>query len=754
MKKVTIDSIEKRYAEQAYNYVQKDIRPASPYSIGVPIYNLFYTKNGRYRSNSEIDNPIATPPAILDSTLVEISRTQIQKFLKSKGYFNATVTSDIEVKDKKAKIKFKANPGQAFHINQFSYSIEDSTIKKIYASNKLNFTHLHDGMQYDGDSLTNEREQIYQLAKQNGYFDFIRQYVTYDVDTNAGNSKANIKLIVDNPRDSNQHSQFFIGTTDILVAPNSNGFPDTLVLNQRMRNGIRYTDFSKRFRRNPIVRYDFLKEGELYDIGKENLTYDRLYELNIFKNVKIEYNKSSDSSNKVNPIIYLIPQKRMSNRIEGEVPFNSGIVGFNLSNTYTNNNIFRGAERFEFQIKGGLQSRRGTGIPLFSDIYQRDFSVGMNLAVPRLLVPFFKIPILGKYGVPHTTFSTSYLFALQTDFFTRRVILNSITYDWAETKSKFHSVTPLNFEYRFGGLLIDTLKPENRILLEAQKYYIKLLDRRDLTLGVKYTYALNSDKLLQNKTFVYFRGNIDLAGNLLSAITALGGNSGKDASFLGLPYNQYVRPEIDVRWYKNLGSEQLFVARLNAGIGYAYGNSTSIPFEKLFFAGGSNGIRAWQARTVGPGNYNRDVLTENVRKTSYGIDQLGQMHMEANFEYRYNISNKFLAAKLKGAAFLDMGNVWNISAGNQYPETYFKWNKLAQQIAIGTGLGFRYDVDYFVFRLDVGLKLKDPQFQGSDQWVISKFFKGGKEFKSQYLTTHSPDRYRFVQYNFGIGMPF
>lgn len=756
VKKVTIDSIDTKFEEQAYNYVQKDLRPASAFSINVPLYNLFNTKDGRYKT-SDI-KPFGTPPAILDSTLVEISRSQIQKFLKGKGYFKAQVTSDIQVKNKKAEIKFKANPGPAFSINKLSDSISNQNIKRIYDANKPGVTHLHEGMQYDEDSLSYEREQIHRIMKENGYFYFLRPYVNFDVDTALNNSKANLKLNVTNPANGD-HKQYNIGYTHLLIAPSPDGFPDSVryKLSKDTVNGIIFTDFSKRYRRNPIVRYDFLKQGDLYDIRNENLTYDRLYELNIFKNVKIDYFNRDSTSNKINTVIQLIPQKVMSNRIEGEVPFNGGTVGFNLSNTYTNNNFFRGAERFELQVKGGLQSRIGDGAKPFKDIYQRDFSISASITVPRLLIPFYK-PNLGKNGMPHTTFATSYIYALQQDISVRRIFINSITYDWFETKSKLHSLTPLNFEYRFGSLNYSNIADS---LLRNNLYYITLLDRKDFTLGLKYTYTLNADKLNQLRSFTYLRGNMDMAGNMLQLVSKISGSkhdpvNGDYAKILGLPFNQYLRPELDLRWYKHLGGDRQFIARLNTGVGYAYGNSVGrgIPFEKLFFAGGSNGVRAWQARTIGPGNYNREILSnDEQRKALFGLDQLGEMRIESNFEYRYTLLKKFFGATLKGAAFVDAGNVWNLTNADG-EEKMFKLSKLAQQLAIGTGVGFRYDVQYFVFRFDIGLKLKDPQFSGPDQWVIGKFLSGAKDFKSSYNATHGPDKYRFFQYNFGIGMPF
>jgi len=753
VKKVKIDSIPARYNEEALNYIQKDIRPASRLGINVGLYNIFY---GLFKTKS-----VGKPAPLLDSTLVEISRSQIEKFLRSKGYFMAKVKSDIRIKKQRAQVEFKANTGPAFYIAKVDYTIPDSSIRQIYMSKKGLISHLHEGMQYDDDSLAFEREQIYQVMKENGYYDFSRPYVRFTVDSALQSSRTNVMLYIDDPADKAKHVQYVIGESNILIAPNTEGFPDSVKLNPRIFRGIRYTDLSKRFRRNPVVRYDFLRQGETYDISKENLTYDRLYELNVFKNVKVEYIKSKDSANRLEPIIQLTPQKRMSNRIEGEIPFNAGTVGFTLSNTYTNNNIFRGAERFEFQVKGGLQSRIGQGGSPFTDIYQRDFSLSANLAVPRLMVPF-DIPMMGKNGMPSTIFSTSYVYSLQKDAFVRRVFLNSITYQWVETKSKLHSFTPLNFEYRVGSLLIDTTTENGQNTIRDNSYNIRLLDRKDITLGMKYAYTLNANKLLlPGKSFVYFRGNVDIAGNAIGAISKLSGNkndpaAGDYAKILGLPFNQYVRPEVDIRWYKSLGLDRQFIARINGGVGYAYGNSTAIPFEKLFFAGGAGGVRAWQARTLGPGNYNRGdrVPTEEARRTLYGIDQLGQMHIEANLEYRYRLIDNFFGAKLNGAIFLDAGNVWNISPGNSQPETYFDFKNLGNQLGVGTGMGFRYDLQYFVFRFDVGLKLRDPQFDPADQWVIKKLFSGTKEFKETYDARNSPDSYHFVQYNFGIGLPF
>lgn len=753
VKKVKIDSIPKVFEEEAANYIQKDIRPTSGLGINVLIYNIFNTKDGKYKTSNI--KPLGTPPPILDSTLVEISRNQIEKYLISKGYFNAKVTSAIKVKNQRAAVSFTADTGSAFAVNKITYEIPDPKIKALYLSSKAAFTRLKEGKRYDDDSLGYEREEIYQLMKQQGYFHFSRPYVKFSVDSNLNMNKANVTLIIDDPSDQSRHEQYKVGETNIIIAPDADGFPDSIQMNQRIYKNVRFTDLSGRFRRYPITRYNFLSPGEQYDIRNENITYDRLYELNVFKNVKIDYNKAKDSSNTVNPVIQLIPQKIMSNRIEGEIPFNAGTVGFTLSNTYTNNNLFRGAEKFEFQIKGGLQSRLGQG-SIFKDIYQRDFSVSTTLTVPRLMLPFIDARPGRRGGMPHTIFSASYVYGLQTNAFKRKVILTSFAYEFRETKSKIHTVTPLNFEYRFGDVLLDSAALDSA--LNENLYNLALLTRKSVTFGIKYAFSLNAEKLLTTGNFLYFRGNLDLAGNMLQGVSKLIGNKVDPetgyASIFGVQFNQYVRPEFDFRWYRGLGGDKQFVARINAGIAYAYGNSREVPFEKLFYGGGSSGVRAWQARTLGPGNYNRgeSIPDEQQRRTFYGLDQTGELHIETNFEYRYKLLNKFFGAKLKGAVFLDAGNIWNVSNGSS--ESRFDFKSLGKQIAIGAGTGFRYDVQYFVFRFDVGLKIKDPQFDGADQWVIKKFLTGGKDFRDAYNEANTPDKYRFVQYNFGIGMPF
>ena len=756
VKKVKIDSVDKEFSEKALTFIQNDIRPNS--RLYLALYNTFNTKKGKYRTDRV--KAIGQAPHLLDSSLVEISRIQIEKFLASKGYFKATVKSEIKVANKKAEISFTANQGPQFKIRNINYEIADSAISALYMSNRGKFSRMKPGNRYDSDSLAFEREQIYKLMKQNGYYDYVRQFVRFDVDSNTYSSQADIIMFLANPKDKPAHQVYTIDNSFISIRK-SNGLTDSLPKDTVVVDTqYKFVDHSRKFDPRPISGYIYLKKGDIYNVDQEDLTYDRLYDLNVFRNVKIDFVKASDSTNRLRPLYDITPLKTMSNRIEGEYTFNSGRNGFNIGNTYTNRNLFGGAELLEVKARYGILFDATAQGNLLDKIFSRDLQLGVNLVIPKLLVPF-NIPSIGKNGIPHTTISSSLQLFDQREAFTSRVFINSLIYDWVETKYKLHSLTPINIEFRKGKLdevFRDTL------LKRGYGLYVQTNNRQFFNLGSQYLYTYNTVRLSTFSNFLFFRGAIDAAGNtlgLLNNIVKFKRDNDGFRTIFGLPYQQYVKTELDIRFYRSLGGEKQFIARLNPGIGIPYGNSRQLTFEKNFFAGGSSGVRAWQARTLGPGNYNRASLgtggkADTLRTNLRNLDQLGEYKLEGNLEYRFKIAENLFNAKVKGASFVDFGNVWRkptTSAAIENPGGEFKFSKFLGQLAVGAGAGLRFDLNYFVFRLDAGVKIKDPQFKGSEQFVIKYLFKKD-EFKKNYKASNFPDVYRFVQYNFGIGMPF
>lgn len=753
VKEIRIDSVDKEFAETALTFVQNDIRPNS--RLNLALYNTFNTKNGKYRTDRV--KSIGEAPHLLDSSLVEISRIQIEKFLATKGYFKAEVKDDIIVKNKRATVVFTADQGPLFTIRNINFEIADTAVSKLYLANRDKFTRLKEGNRFDSDSLAFEREAIFTLMKQHGYFDYVRQYVRFDVDSNLYSSQADLRMFLANPNDKPSHQVYTIDNS-LITIKNSDDMIDSLVKDTiTIDSQFRFVDHSHKFIPKTLSRYLYLRKGDIYNIDNEELTYDRFYDLNVFRNIKIEFAKAEDSTARLRPRYDISPLKRMSNRIEGEYTFNSGRNGFNIGNTYTNRNLFGGAELLEVKAKYGILFDAAAKGNVLDRIFSRDLQLGVNLALPKLLVPF-NIPIIGKNGIPHTTISSSLQLFDQRAAFTSRVFINSITYDWVETKYKLHTLTPFNIEFRRGRL-----NPAFRDSLKNMGYelYVRTNDRQFFSLGSQYAYTLNSLRLNTYGNFVYFRGTLDAAGNTLGLVDKIAHFKRDDADFktiLGLPYQQYVKTELDFRFYRSLGGERQFIIRVNPGVGIPYGNSEQLTFEKNFYAGGSSGVRAWQARTLGPGNYNRSSLgtggkADTLRANLRNLDQLGEIKFETNLEYRFKIANNIMNAKVKGATFVDFGNVWRKDATVENPGGEFRFDKFLGQLAIGAGAGLRFDLNYFVFRLDAGVKVRDPQFQGSDQYVIRHLFNK-KEFKEKYRVTNAPDEYRFVQYNFGIGMPF
>ncbi|MBK0378359.1 translocation and assembly module lipoprotein TamL [Mucilaginibacter segetis] len=757
VRKITIKGIDDQFSEAAINYVDKEQQPNN--WLNLQFYYLFSKKGKRN---------IGEAPAILDSGLVEFSRLQMQKYLQSKGYLKAKVEDSIRIKKQKAELIFTATEGPMFRIRNFKDSIADKKVEALYKKTRPDFTHIHVGGRFDTDSLAYDRDEFYQVMKRNGYYDFYRQYINYEPDSSFNNSIVDVAMIIDNPAGKSAHPVYTINNTLVTISKSNGrttGKADTLKVDSQFR----FVDYSGRFKPHTVTDYIFLKKGDLYDVDKQTLTTSRLSQLNVFRNVpNPTYEKLSDSTNRLNSKIDIVPLKQMSDRVEAEFLFNSKSFGYNLGNTFTNRNIFKQAAILQLKLNWSLlfDNGRASGT---KGVQNQDFKAGVSLIYPRIVSPF-NFPFLGKFGVPHTTFATNFQLYYQKDLVERRSFINSVTYDFFETGRKQHSITPLNIEFSSG-----TIDPDaRRALLDSGRYsYVYLIGRTTFTAGSQYTFQYNTIELNSYKNFVYFRGTVDVGGNTLNLLSKAF-NTPRDSlgqrTIFGYPFSQYVKTEVDYRLYRTLGGERQFIFRLNPGIGVPYGNSDQLIFEKNFYAGGANDIRAWLPRTLGPGQFNRATAygndMETRRRLKY-LDQFGEIKIVANAEYRYKLADNFFGSKLKGAFFADAGNVWRLNKQAENPNGEFRFNNLLQSTAIGVGFGLRFDLSFFIFRLDAAFKFKDPQFYGSDQWVLvnhfDELFKTG-DFKRAYLRANSTgvdkdgnilgDSYNFMQLNFGIGLPF
>lgn len=748
--KITIKGIDKEFAEAAINYVDKEQQPNN--WLNLQLYYKFGRKGKR---------DIGEPPNIVDTALVEFSRLQIQKFLRNKGYLKATVTDSIKVKNKKAELIFYASEGPMFKFRNFTDSIADKKVRALFHQYRGVNLHIKPGQRYDTDSLSAERDEVYLLMKRNGYYDFLRQYVTFDSDTTYGSGVTDVKMILINPPGRASHAVYRINNTTITVSNSAGritGKADTLKVDSQFK----FVDYTHKFEPRIITIYDFQKKGDLYNIDKQTLTTSRLAELNVFRNVpNPTYEKLPDSTNRLNTHIDMVPLKQMSDRVEGEFLFNGGRYGFDVGNTFTDRNIFKTATILQLKLDYSTLFDNGRNSTISGAVENQEFKIGATVSYPQILTPF-DLPILGKYGVPHTIFSSNYSLFFQKGLVERESFDNAISYEFAETSDKIHTVTPINIEFSKG--IID---PTARKRLTDSGYYsyVYLIGRTIFTSGSQYTYQLNANRLNSYKNFIYFRGSLDVGGNTLALLSNIF-NTPRDSSgyrtFFGYTFAQYTKAEVDVRFYKSLGGDRQFILRFNPGLGVPYGNSSQLIFEKNFYTGGANDIRAWLPRTLGPGRFNRaeygvGASADTLRNQLKYLDQYGEVKFVMNAEYRYKLVDNFFGSALKGAVFMDAGNVWRLHKQQpQFPNEEIRLDNIWPSTAIGIGTGFRFDLGFFVFRLDAALKFKDPQFSGSDQWVLidhfNELFHAGP-FKTAYLNANG-ESYNFLQLNFGVGMPF
>jgi len=536
--------------EQSSSYISNEIRPNS--ALNLTIYNMFNTKNGRYK-NDNIRN-VGEVPHLLDSSLVELSGNQIERFLHTKGYFNAKVTPVVHTRKKRAKIDFVADLGEPYFLNQIEYAIQDSAIKEIYFNDVYPNSSIVKEKQYDSKKLVDEREKLYLAAKNKGYYNFLRQYIRVGVDTNLVGNRANLSFSVANPEDG-PHQVYKINN----VSLNIHAYDNSSVSKNARRDSMRKIDFhdnTGNFRLKPIARYMFLRPGQLYSQQNENLSYDRLYEMNGFRNVKINY--TPVDSNLLDVTYDLTPRALMSNQVEGEFTLSSGMSGFNVGNTFSHRNVFGGAEVVEVKLRYGVLFDPRLPGGLSKKIFNNDFQVGVNLIVPRLLAPF-GIQSSARYGLPRTTFSSSLQLFNQDKTYSNRYILNTLNYTWWQTPNLQHSYTPLVVEYRQGAF--DEAFKQS-LIDEGYILYVQSNNRAYFGLGSQYAITWNAPKLQKLESFSFIRGTLDLSGNtlgLLSNIFHFKSNADHQKTLLGVPYLQYVKGEVDYRLYKYLGGNRQFV---------------------------------------------------------------------------------------------------------------------------------------------------------------------------------------------------
>ncbi|MAY82805.1 MAG: hypothetical protein CMP59_01595 [Flavobacteriales bacterium] len=698
------------------------------FKVYLGVYNLYY-----HKEDSKIKEKIGEPPVVFDSTLHKESAKRMETYLNNRGYYDNEVDFEAKITKKNAIAKYKVDKGERYSIESLDYIIPNERMRELYFADS-NKAVLAVGKPFDLERLKEERSRIEKIMKNKGYYEFSREFVVFQADTFMNRKSSRLKLNIKNKQEElgasdslieSPHEIFSISKVYVRMDFDERGMVNVPIDTTEV-DGLIFTESGEpQFRYEVVARSIFIRPGQLYELKRQEDSYRNLTSLGVFSYVSIKYEQDYS---KAGPylVVYidLNPRKQKAYTILTEGTNNGGNLGINADLTFLNRNTFRGAELLNVTLSGGIEAQQlltnqgderiaGEVLP-FNTL---EFGPEVSLRVPRFLLPI-DMDKFSPRGSPSTTFGISYNFQRRPDF-RRNVTKTYISYSWNETPAKTHIITPFDLSY----INLDPSPEFEELLEDVNDPFLRNSYTDNLILAFRYSYILNTqlDDKFGNHDF-FFRGNIEPAGNLLSLVTNennLEKNDEGAALIAGTPYAQYVRGDFDFRYYRKFFYNTV-VYRFAAGLGIPYGNSSALPFEKSFFAGGANGIRAWLARDLGPGTLN-DSIQSNV-------DQIGNLSLEANVELRFPITDIF-----EGAAFVDMGNIWNYKQDNSREETQFKLGTAWDGTAIGLGAGLRLNFTFFILRFDFAAPFKDP---GKNNPNLLKLY------------------WNETNLNFGIGYPF
>jgi hypothetical protein len=577
------------------------------------------------------------------------------------------------------------------------------------------------GKPYDVDLLQVERSRFERFVRDHGFYGFSGDHIFFRVDSTVGNRQVDIYYGVKKFMKIDEYSKVSLVQHPIYKVKNIYIYPE-FIPKDALEGGESYlksldTTFYKGYyfvssEKTERVKYDlilqslYLKPGATYNFTNTEQSQSHLLTLKVYRLVNIYYNEQGfkedlqSSVQELNCNIQLTPLSQQSYKVELEGTNSAGNIGGAVNLIYQHKNVFHGAQLFNMKLKGAIEALAQENTDLKKS---QEYGLEASLRFPEFLLPFIKKEEFIKKYNPSTILLAAINYQ-NLPFYERFMSNATFGYTWKAGSYKEHQVYPLQFNI-VNLLKIDSAYQE-RINSSS---YLAYSYQDVMILGGRYSYIFNNQKINKSKDYWFMRFNAETSGNLLALFKRVSdAPKAEDGTyeFLRQPFAQYIRTDLDVRYNYRFNDAGSIVYRGFFGIGIPYGNSKAIPFEKQYFSGGSNGIRAWQVRTLGPGSY---APQDSV---SF-LNQTADIKLEANAEYRFK-----LFWILEGALFLDAGNIWTYKDDPSRPGAQFKLNKFYKDLAVGTGTGLRFDFQFVIGRVDFGMKLRDPSLEGRSKWII------------------------------------
>ena len=684
---------------------------------------------------------IGDQPKIFSSSLAEESRRQIQRAVQNMGYMGAKVElkEQKDPKKKRKDISYVISSGNPYMISSMAYDIEDFRIRDIVLNDSAHFT-LKAGMRFDVNALEAERGRITQLLANQGYFRFNKDYITFQADTILNTYQVDLTMKIESYKQNKDskpglHRQYYIRDVNYLLDTETNDLSQEALskLDSVHVNDIQiYYNHGGRYLRPKVVfSSNRIQTGKLYSAADVQKTYSSLSRFNVLKysNIRFREELRGDSAY-LDAFAILSRNKNQSLAFEIEGTNSAGDLGAAASVAYTHRNLFKGSETFTMKVRGAYEAI--TGLEGYANSNYTEYGVETSLNFPRFLCPFLSSDFTRKVRATSEV-GVKYNWQIRPEF-ERTLAAASWSYRWNTRPGTSHRFDLLDINYIYMPYrssqfkeYLDYMDDINPLLRYSYE------DLFIIRLGYTYTYnsaGVSSTMQTAKRSSYSVRFNIEESGNLIYGLSKVihkhPRHDSESYQIGNISFAQYLKTDFDFSKNFVIDDRNAVVFHVGLGVAIPYGNSKSLPFEKLYFSGGANSVRGWSVRSLGPGGY------KGIENSLDYVNHTGNLKLDMNLEYRTH-----LFWKLKGAAFVDAGNVWTLKKRDSQPTGQFKFDRFYKQIAVSYGLGIRLDLDFLILRFDGGMKAINPMETGKKQYPIIK-----------------PNLSRDFAFHFAVGYPF
>lgn len=672
--------------------------------VGLWVYN-YWKHEEQKKVGNWFHNVLSAPPVLISDINPELRAQKIENDLFDKGFFQARAWSIVDTSDrnpKKAMVEYFVEVGPSYRYNDIRIDSLIVSLDTMVNMGDFN-ARIRKGAQFNIEELADARSEISRQYQNLGYYYFNQDFIELEADTSLEGNELNLLV---SPREDLPVEFLMKYRIDSISVYLSRSSDSVTNLDVAVRHGdIEFYTGGNYLKPEVIRDAIYFQSGDRYSYEAYQNTLKRLNKLGVFSFVRIGYQRSDvDSlSNFLNVRIDLIMADQISLNFETDVVTkSSGFLGPQARIGVSHNNVFKAAERIQLDLKGGIEWQWGPRKESQLGTYSYDFGVNSALTFPKLVLP-------GKYGRSRnlanqqTALQLNFEILNRVEYYSMFSTMSSYKYSWGKKEALRHSFTPL---YLNSVSLLETTPAFDSVIDE--NIYIRKSFEEQFIFGARYDF--NYDNTFRKQPHnIYFQAGVSSSGNLLDLIQGVFKNpSDRPYEILNTVYSQHLKFTTDFRYYRN-GFSNTLAMRLYAGVGLPYLNSSVLPYVEQFFSGGAYSIRGFTARTVGPGSYREDD-----EQTSY-IDQSGDLKLEANLEYRFSISKI-----TKGAFFIETGNIWLINEDENRPGSHFDFSTFYNQLAVGAGVGLRFDFNFFVLRTDLGFPLRTPYMLNDRNWFSSE----------------------------------